>query len=170
YLYPKKANKGFTLIELLVVVIIVGILAAVAVPNLLGQIGKGREVEGKNGVGLINRAQQAFHWETGQFVTSLSNADLQTQSNALNLVFNPKNYQFTVSSTDPLHMAKVLAESIDAQNNGTRNYEGGIAYGSGKYEIVVCQSVGKGGTPEANLVGNATTNPTATCTTGINLR
>jgi prepilin-type N-terminal cleavage/methylation domain-containing protein len=44
---PKKnRNRGFTLIEMLAVVIIVGVLAAVAVPNLLGLIYKARIDDG----------------------------------------------------------------------------------------------------------------------------
>ena len=71
----KKGNKGFTLIELLVVVIIIGVLAAVALPNLLGQVGKARESEAKNIIGALNRAQQSRFVERGSFA---GNTDVTT--------------------------------------------------------------------------------------------
>ncbi|WP_430013989.1 type IV pilin protein [Microcystis ichthyoblabe FBCC-A1114] len=66
-LNKKNANKGFTLIELLVVVIMIGVLAAISFPILTRQVGRARQVEARNNLGIVNRAQQAFRLESPTF-------------------------------------------------------------------------------------------------------
>jgi len=53
-------NKGFTLVELMVVVLIVGILAAVAVPLMMGRINDAKWTEGKTAAGTIATNIKAY--------------------------------------------------------------------------------------------------------------
>jgi type IV pilus assembly protein PilA len=55
-----KSRKGFTLIELMVVVLIVGILAAVAIPIMRGRIDAAKWSEGRAGMGTIATALRAY--------------------------------------------------------------------------------------------------------------
>jgi type IV pilus assembly protein PilA len=144
----KKSNKGFTLIELLVVVVIVGVLAAVALPNLLGQVGKARETEGKNGVGSINRTQQAYHFEKQTFSPSIVDADLEVE-NDLGVIVKSDYYDFAVTAAKSATDSSVATTAKDPSKDGVRNYSGGVNFATGQYTTVICQAdkVGKTGGP-----------------------
>ena len=64
----KNGKKGFTLIELMVVVIIVGILAAAAVPIYRGQIKRAIAAEGEALLGSVRTAELVYYSEHGKYL------------------------------------------------------------------------------------------------------
>ncbi len=64
----RKAQKGFTLIELMIVVAIIGILAAIAIPNFLRFQLKSKSSEGKVNIAAIRTAEESYLAEFGTYV------------------------------------------------------------------------------------------------------
>jgi len=71
-----RGEHGFTLTELLVVILIVGLLAAIAVPTLLLQRSKSQDVAAKASVSTANRALAIYEQDTGTYACGNDHACL----------------------------------------------------------------------------------------------
>ena len=71
----RKKTKGFTLIELMIVVAIIGILAAIAIPNFLRYQAKSKQSEAKANLGAIFTSETSYKAEkdiyTNRALTSI---------------------------------------------------------------------------------------------------
>ena len=79
-----KDEGGFTLIELLVVILIIGILAAIAIPSFLSQRGKAQDASAKTQVRTAETAAETYAVDHNGEYKEMSVAALQAIENSLN--------------------------------------------------------------------------------------
>ena len=73
----KRDSKGFTLIELLIVVAIIGIIAAIAIPNLLNAIDRGKQKRTMADMRSIGTAVESYAVDNNVYPVAVTAAALQ---------------------------------------------------------------------------------------------
>lgn len=96
----KSMKKGFTLVELMVVIVIIGILAALAIPRFLGATNKSKAAEFKPVLKQLYTLQEAYAQENNTFSTDLAAISFEAP--------NPTSARFTYAALAPLRAPGVI--------------------------------------------------------------
>jgi type IV pilus assembly protein PilA len=131
----QNEEKGFTLIELLVVILIIGILAAIALPSFLSQRGKAQDSEAKSAVRDAQTAMETYFTDNQTYVgatpailqgieQSLNNANALATSNLTVSTYTTsvtsKSAEATVYSINRAANGVITRTCDDASTNGCK--------------------------------------------------
>jgi type IV pilus assembly protein PilA len=116
-----RSQKGFTLIELMIVVVIIGILAALAIPRFMRATTKSKQSEAKNILKQIYAMERAYRQEYdtywGQGV--VASAAAQTALARIGVdIMSTARYTYTITTADASNLL-VTATSGILDDDGT---------------------------------------------------
>jgi type IV pilus assembly protein PilA len=135
-LRQRLSNEGgFTLIELLVVILIIGILAAIAIPAFLSQTSKASDSAAKTQVGTLQTTMETYASENNGSFAGATLAALQ--------VIEPTLKDTSTAVAKPVVNPTATGFTVESEAVGTKNtYK--IVSTAGEVERK-CATAGKGG-------------------------
>jgi type IV pilus assembly protein PilA len=161
-LSKQNETSGFTLIELLVVIIIIGILAALALPTFLNQASKARHSEAKTYLSAMNRSQQSYMVERQQFVCFSDISYL-----GLGIPLTSQNYNYSIAPAScGLGASSVTNQAIPLPTRPLKAHIGGVSLSNSS---AIAEATALAGLCEADqmlISGGATGTETMNFSTG----
>ena len=104
-----RKSQGFTLIELMIVVAIIGILAAIAIPNFLTYQCKSRQTEAKTNLGAIGTGNEAYFAENDSYAGTTQQVGFRPKG-TVRYVYTITNSTSTFTATADGTQAQVLGD------------------------------------------------------------
>ncbi len=102
----EEKDQGFTLIELLVVIVIIGILAAIAIPTFLNQRNKGYDGQAKSDARNMQIAVETNFTDTQEYPAALAASEYKVSSTAT-------GHTYTVNAAKNAYCVQVTSKSGD---------------------------------------------------------
>jgi type IV pilus assembly protein PilA len=96
-----SARKGFTLIELLIVVVIIGILAAIAIPKFEHTKGKANVSAIKSDLRNLMSAQEAYYYDYQTYASTVVQLSLQRSKGVDLQIFDANAEGWAATATHP---------------------------------------------------------------------
>ena len=94
----QRNQKGFTLIELMIVVVIIGILAALAVPRFMRATTKSKQSEAKTVLKQIYVLERAYFQENDTYVAAANTAALAAALSGFEVPSGSPRYTYSVAA------------------------------------------------------------------------
>ena len=117
----KNNKKGFTLIELLVVVLILGILAAMAMPQYFKAVERSRMAEADTMIGTAVNAQQRYKMKTGTYATHWTSLDVAPANATAAAVYCTKGSQTAGCDNENAFEITLDTDRVTAKRVGPAN-------------------------------------------------
>ena len=134
----RHGESGFTLIELLVVILIIGILAAIAIPAFLSQRSKGQDAAAKSNVRNMVSQMEACFTEDDKYVGCTATLDI----NNTNLDIGPGEGQVRIVSEG---LDGYELEAISKAKTAGVNHRFRLVHMLGAPDVKECDVDGRGG-------------------------